>query len=530
MLRIYGCITEQHDLRLVALAIIVCLLACYTAVNMLMRARAAAGMRRRQWVAAAAIVFGAGVWATHFVAELAFRTGLPVGYETKLTALSIAVAIALSTVGFAVVVDYGALMLGGAITGAAIVAMHYIGMSALIVPAHIRWDPAYVAASMAVAAGAGAMAMRMLPKDGEIIRRIGCVAGLMFAIAGLHFIAMSAVDLDPDPLMAPPVAMMAPAGLAVAVAAVTILIIGLGLLGAIMDQHLARRASLEAERLREHVADLERTKRALESTTADLERALQSAAAGSQAKSQFLATMSHELRTPLNAILGFSEMLAGQMFGPLGNQRYVDYVRIIHDSGRHLLDVINEILDFSKLDAGHLKLHEELVDLRSVIDASMKLVECHAADAGVSLYRDIAADLPSLRADPHRLRQILLNILSNAVKFTPQGGHVRVTAAGRGGDLVVAIADTGIGMALEDIPTALEPFRQLDNRLSRKYEGTGLGLPLAKRLVEMHGGRLDLASRLGYGTTVTISLPGARCAAPAAAAVSVPDEPSRRFA
>jgi signal transduction histidine kinase len=526
MFSVYACITGEHDLRLVALAVMICLLACYTAVSMLTRARAGEGARRSRWVAAAAIVFGAGVWATHFVAMLAFRPGLPVGYEIGLTGLSIAVAMAMSALGFAVALRHGSFVLGGVITGFAVVAMHYVGMRALIVPARIDWDPAFVAASAAIAVGAGALAMTILTDGARLGRRLGCVAALTVAIAGLHFTGMTAARLVPDPRLAPPVSVMAPGGLAIAVAAVTILIVALGLLGAIVDEHLANRATLEAERLRAYVADLERTKRALEATTGDLERALEAASASSQAKSQFLATMSHELRTPLNAILGFSQVIGNQMFGPLGNPRYADYVRIIHDSGQHLLAVINEILDFSKLDAGHLVLHEEVVDLSEVVDQSLKLVECHANDAGVTLHRDLADDLPALRADPHRVRQVLLNILSNAVKFTPRGGDVRVATGRRGDDLVVVVADSGIGMAAGDIPVALEPFRQIDNRLGRKYEGTGLGLPLAKRLAELHGGRLELASQIGHGTAVTIVFPGARCVQPAA----IGGPPSRRIA
>jgi signal transduction histidine kinase len=288
------------------------------------------------------------------------------------------------------------------------------------------------------------------------------------------------------------------------------LIIALGLLGSIVDQHLASRATAEAERLRHHIAELEATKRVLEATTRDLKMALDTAATASQAKSQFLATMSHELRTPLNAIIGFSEMLAAETFGPLGDSRYPDYAHSISASGRHLLDLINDILDFTKLDAGRLELHDEEIDLHELVAGALRMIELEASRAGLAVQVALGEDLPLLRADARRVRQVLLNLLSNAVKFTPRGGEIRLTATRHGGDLAIVIADTGIGIAAEDIPRALERFGQVDSSLSRKYQGTGLGLPLARRLMELHGGWLALESAVGIGTTVTAGFPGER--------------------
>ena len=228
-----------------------------------------------------------------------------------------------------------------------------------------------------------------------------------------------------------------------------------------------------------------------------------------QAKSEFLANMSHELRTPLNAIIGFSEVIKRGMFGPL-SERYRSYGGDIFDSGNHLLKLINEILDLSKLEAGHFDLHEEDVDIAAVIGASKRLVEAQAEKAKVRLTEAIDDDLPLIRADDRRMRQILINILSNAVKFTPEGGIIRVESSVRDAGLVISVSDTGIGMSPEEIPKALEPFGQIDSTISRKYEGTGLGLPLAKHLVELHGGTLIVESALSVGTTVTIVLPPER--------------------
>ncbi len=233
----------------------------------------------------------------------------------------------------------------------------------------------------------------------------------------------------------------------------------------------------------------------------------------SRAKSDFLATMSHELRTPLNAIIGFSELIAAETFGPI-TPRYVEYARDIHTSGNHLLDIINDILDLSKIEAGKLELSEDAVDIGRVADACIRLVEARAQQNGIALRRDIAPGLPALRADARAVKQILLNLMSNAIKFTPEGGRVTFTAglAGDGG-LQAIVADTGIGMKPEDVPRALEPFAQIESTLTRRFEGTGLGLPLCRRLAELHGGTLTLESELGRGTAVTVTFPASRTVA-----------------
>ena len=228
------------------------------------------------------------------------------------------------------------------------------------------------------------------------------------------------------------------------------------------------------------------------------------------AKTNFLANMSHELRTPLNAVIGFSEIISGEILGEVGNKKYVGYASDILQSGRHLLDIINSVLDLAKSDAGKLQLTPEMVDLRKVLDSSATMIreQCQAA----RLSFDIAyPDTPLLvLGEAAKLRQIVLNLLSNAVKFTKEGGSLSVTAREAEGDrLEIRVTDTGIGIAPEDIPTALAPFGQIDSSLARRYEGTGLGLPLTKVLVELHGGALDIISQPGLGTTVLVSLPRA---------------------
>ena len=230
-----------------------------------------------------------------------------------------------------------------------------------------------------------------------------------------------------------------------------------------------------------------------------------------RAKTEFLATVSHELRTPLNAILGFSEIIKSELLGPIGTPRYHDYARDIHESGSHLLQVINDILDISKVEAGKLELSEEEVTVSDIIEKSVRLIMERTENAGLSVTVEVDPHLPFLHVDERLVKQSLINLLSNAVKFTPNGGRIMVHAfSQRDGAIAISIADTGIGIAKEDIPRILAPFGQVDSSLSRKYEGTGLGLPLVKSFIDLHGGSLEIQSEIGVGTTVTIRFPAYR--------------------
>jgi PAS domain S-box-containing protein len=247
-----------------------------------------------------------------------------------------------------------------------------------------------------------------------------------------------------------------------------------------------------------------------------LRRALAQAEEASRTKTAFLAAMSHELKTPLNSVLGFSEMLKGEMLGPIGQPAYRDYAQNIHDSGKRLLAVINNILDVTRLQAGAITLDLRAVELRDLADDAVALAR---GESTHEVTIELAAGLPQIEADAGRLKQVLGNLLSNAFKFTPEGGaialRIRKTASG---GIAIAVADEGIGMEPDQIEAALEPFRQLDRELSRRFEGTGLGLSIAKSLVELHGGALSIESAVGEGTIVTLTLPPARVIANSAAA------------
>ncbi|MCH2547509.1 MAG: ATP-binding protein [Alphaproteobacteria bacterium] len=233
------------------------------------------------------------------------------------------------------------------------------------------------------------------------------------------------------------------------------------------------------------------------------------AEAESRQKSQFLANVSHELRTPLNAIIGFSEIIKNEVMGKLENQTYMNYIKDIHSSGVHLLSLINDILDFSKAEAGKLELHLAELDATKLIKNCMRLVSPRAEQANVSLVTEVPKEHFVITGDAKKLKQVLLNLLSNAVKFTPENGEVKITAWQNVMDdsIAIEVKDSGIGIAPKDISRAMSPFGQVDSALSRKYEGTGLGLPLTKKFVEIMGGTFRIESELNSGTTITITIP-----------------------
>jgi two-component system cell cycle sensor histidine kinase PleC len=267
------------------------------------------------------------------------------------------------------------------------------------------------------------------------------------------------------------------------------------------------------QRLMKTVTDLRNSQHALERQADELADLAEKyseektrAEEASLAKSRFLANMSHELRTPLNAIIGFSEIMETGMFGPLGTEKYLEYCRDIHQSGQYLLDVINDILDMSKIEAGRIRLELAQVEIEPLLNDAMRVVGPRADEKRVTLRAVIAPGL-RLTADQRLLKQIMLNLLSNAVKFTPEGGRVAVHARVRGGSLRIAIADTGIGIPRGALAKLGRPFEQVESLLTKSHQGSGLGLAIAKSLTLLHGGRLQIRSTPGRGTVVLVRLP-----------------------
>ncbi len=270
-------------------------------------------------------------------------------------------------------------------------------------------------------------------------------------------------------------------------------------LGVIVDRCRAERALLAA-------------KQDAETSALVAHAAMLSANSANQAKSEFLANMSHELRTPLNAIIGFSDLIVKELQkSEQDDVTHLEYTQDINDSGKHLLGVINDILDLAKIEAGQLDLREQEIDTESAIGYCLRLFSKSTRANELELARRVAEGLPALWGDERKFKQILINLLTNAVKFTPAGGKVGLEAfVDEGGGLTVKVFDTGIGIAAEDIGKAMAPFEQVDSTLGRKFDGTGLGLPLAKAFTELHDGCFELKSEVGVGTTVIVRFPAER--------------------
>ncbi|HEY1504558.1 MAG TPA: MHYT domain-containing protein [Stellaceae bacterium] len=485
---LYACIVEQHDLRLVGLAAFVCLFACFTATNLLAGAQGSSGKRRDLWHAAAALVFGVGVWTTHFIAELAYRPGIPVGYDIELTILSIAVAVVLSWIGMWIVLSLRVRHIGGAVVGLAVGAMHYIGVAALRAPADLIWDPVMVAISVVTGAAMAAAAMEVLSPKPRLGNLVGATVLLVLAIVGLHFIGMAALTLRLDPAIDMPREMLAPELLAIAVAAGTALIITLGLAGAFVDNRLAQRAIEENERLQ----------RRIEERTAEL-RQVQDELVRNERLSvlgQLTATIAHELRNPLSAIGNTIyavrqrvEMQGLDLDRPLGR---------IERSVSRCERIINDLIDFTQMRAIEPKPVAINAWLAALLDA---------LQVDVRIERRFSARDPIVDIDRERMRRVIVNLLENAVHAMseplPDNRQpcIAIGARSQGGRVEITVEDNGRGIPADVLPKVFEPL------FSTKSFGTGLGLPTVKQIIEQHAGTIAITTSSATGTRVTLRLP-----------------------
>jgi signal transduction histidine kinase/ActR/RegA family two-component response regulator len=597
MFAVLTCLHEQHDLRLVIVAAVICIIASATAFGFHKRSLAVHGGFRFAWLSLTGLVAGSGVWATHFIAMLAYQPSLQIGYDLPITAASLTVAVIGMGAGFALPVwrpGPARALTGGALTGGSVAVMHYMGIAAIRTQAYVTWDQRYVIASILIGVIGGMAAFFSRDRARGRLAWAAPTGLLVLAIVGLHFTAMTAVNLLPDSEMAVPAGVMDRMALAAATGGLATMILAaafsltwmermshhsslsglrdaldamppglaffgptdqlmtwnrscaamLSSCGATAVRGLPRRAVVvaifgaagddqktlvadarlpdgrwiryESSATRNGGSVVALTDVSAQKQAADaMAAALDSAEAANRAKSTFLANMSHEIRTPLNGVLGVADLL---MRSGLGEPQQ-DLVRAIQESGTLLNGLLTDLLDLARVEAGMAELRPVDVDLRDLVRSVGVLFQGAASKKGLTLKVDIRDDSPAdaqVSCDPMRLRQVLGNLVSNAVKFT-ETGEVALVVERFGREIRFQVRDTGAGF--DDALKALifQRFRQGDSSATRKQGGAGLGLAICDEYVRLMGGELDCESALGVGSTFGFSLD-----LPARAAVGPP--------
>jgi signal transduction histidine kinase/ActR/RegA family two-component response regulator len=595
MWAVVTCIRDDHDLRLVVLAALICVVTAVTAFRFQRRARIASGPTLWLWAALVGFVAGSGVWATHFIAMLAYEQSLPIRFDVWLTAASWAIGVVMMCAGFALAARFKAPLAtigGGGVIGAGIVALHFVGIGAIESAFAITWNAPYVVASIVVSCAGAAAALWASQRFDGLKGWIVPAALLVVAIVGLHFTAMTAITLIPDLTVPVVQEVISRQTLAVVTGAMALIILGAAAGVALMEtkahemslrnlhttfksiptglalfdeterlvlwneacerlaqpfglvlqpgtawsslRHAGRTAAPGGDEheqdewlapdgrwLRVEICPLESGRSIavltditeLKTSAVEMAEAKVRAEAANKAKSEFLANMSHEIRTPLNGVLGMAQVMAA---GELSDKQR-DRLTVIQDSGSALLSILNDILDLSKIQAGRLELEVAPFAADQLAESVAAAFQGAAKAKGIELKTQIDAEATvSWMGDPLRLRQVLSNLIGNAIKFTSEGS-VCLEAAVVKRRLVFRVRDTGIGMEPDQIPRLFEKFSQADTSTTRRYGGTGLGLAICEELVSLMEGKITAESRCGAGSCFTVALPLERAETDAAA-------------